>query len=137
MYWKWNFLKNFTMTMVKMNFILWKIVIEHNFDWKYYVFCFLLGVHIYIYIYIYIYMCVCVCVCLRARARACIIKKRVCVYMCVGVVLININATTWPPLQTKISGFTRSAMHAIWSRSNTSSTSCLSLFASIHAMVVT
>ena len=28
-------------------------------------------------------------------------KKRVCVYMCVGVVLICINATTWP-LKTKI-----------------------------------
>ena len=93
-----KFFKNFTMKMVKMNFILWKIAIKHNFDWKYF-FLFVGCVHIYSLSNkkACLYMCiynkkVCVCVCIY-------------VWLCVGVVLINILVLQLPPPKTKISGF--------------------------------
>ena len=65
--------KNFTIKMIKMNFILWKITIKHNFDWKYYAlfFFFLLGVCIYINY--------------RIKKCVCIIKKCVCSLVCIYV----------------------------------------------------
>ena len=74
--------KNFTIKMVKMNFVLWKITIKHNFDWKYEVLFF---------------FWVCIYITYQIKKCVYIIKKK-CVYMCMwGCLDKYISVATWPP----------------------------------------
>ena len=79
--------KNFTMKMVKMNFILWKIAIKNNFDWKYYVLFFFLW-------WVYIYN-------LSNKKCVYIIKKHAYAYIYVRGSCLDkyISAATWSPKQ--------------------------------------
>ena len=77
-----TFFKNFTIKMVKMNFILWKIAIKHNLIENTKLFFFLVCVYIYI----------------TYQIKKCVYNKKACVYVYVGGCFDKyISVATWPP----------------------------------------